>query len=159
MSLVVLDIECMDNYIVKELGIYQDGVVKGYSFRPPKDFKPTKQSYWLTSHLHGINWDSGVHEYSDIGQILNAVNSTNAEFFAKGSEKCKFLSNMVQKRVENLDSFLCPNAQQLIFRSENADSEIICSSYPWRHSKTQHCAEQKAHEYGTWMKDHLKILS
>ena len=33
---MVLDIECMDNYIVKELGIYQDGVVKGYSFRPVK---------------------------------------------------------------------------------------------------------------------------
>ena len=42
MILVVLDIECFENNIVKELGVYKDGQTVGYSFLPPKKFKPTQ---------------------------------------------------------------------------------------------------------------------
>ena len=45
MSLVVLDIECIESNIVKELGVYKDGQTLGYSFLPPKKFKPTSQSF------------------------------------------------------------------------------------------------------------------
>ena len=38
MSLVVLDIECIENNIVKELGVYKDGQTGGNSFLPPKKF-------------------------------------------------------------------------------------------------------------------------
>ena len=55
MSLVVLDIECIENNIVKELGVYKDGQTVGFSFLPPKKFKPTSQSFWCTQHLQGIN--------------------------------------------------------------------------------------------------------
>ena len=41
MSLVVLDIECTENKIVKELGVYKNGQTVGYSFLPPKN----SQSY------------------------------------------------------------------------------------------------------------------
>ena len=37
MSLVVFDIECLEGKIVKELGVFKDGIVLGYSFLPPKD--------------------------------------------------------------------------------------------------------------------------
>ena len=36
MSLVVLDFECIESNIVKELGVYKDGQTEGYSFLPPK---------------------------------------------------------------------------------------------------------------------------
>ena len=36
MSLVVLDIECIESNIVKELRVYKDGQTEGYSFLPPK---------------------------------------------------------------------------------------------------------------------------
>ena len=39
MSLVVFDIECLEGKIVKELGVFKDGIVLGYSFIPPKDYK------------------------------------------------------------------------------------------------------------------------
>ena len=32
MPLVVLDIECLEGKIIKELGIFKDGIVLGYSF-------------------------------------------------------------------------------------------------------------------------------
>ena len=37
-NLVVLDIECFENNMVKELGGYKDGQTLGYSFLPPKKF-------------------------------------------------------------------------------------------------------------------------
>ena len=61
MSLVVLDIECIENKTVKELGVYKNVKNMGYSVLPPKKFKATSQSARCTKHLHGINWNSG-HE-------------------------------------------------------------------------------------------------
>ena len=44
MSLVVYDIECLEGKIVTELVVFKDGIVLGYSFFPPKDYKPTFQA-------------------------------------------------------------------------------------------------------------------
>ena len=48
MPLVVLDIECLEGKTVKELGIFLGGIVLGYSFLPPKDYKPTLKRKWKT---------------------------------------------------------------------------------------------------------------
>ena len=44
MSLIVLDIELAEKNVVKELGVYIDGQVFGYSFKPPKNYQPTHQT-------------------------------------------------------------------------------------------------------------------
>ena len=46
MSCIVLDIELTEKNIIKELGLFIDGSVQGFSFCPPKTFKPNKR-------LHG----------------------------------------------------------------------------------------------------------
>ena len=66
MSLVVLDIECIKNNIVKELGVFKDARTVGYSFLPLKKFKPTSQSCWFTKNLHGISWSSGFEKYTEL---------------------------------------------------------------------------------------------
>ena len=66
MSLVVLDIDCIENKIVKELGVYQNGQTVGYSFLSPKKFKTISQSAWFTKHLHEINWNSGHEKYTEL---------------------------------------------------------------------------------------------
>ena len=65
-SLVVLDNECIENNIVKELRVYKDGKTVGYSFLVPKKFKPTSQSCWFTKNLQGINWSSGFENYTEL---------------------------------------------------------------------------------------------
>ena len=94
MSLVVLDIECIGNNIVKELGVYKEGQTVGYFFLPPKKFKPTSQSSWCTKHLHGINWSSGYEKDTELEKILKNLEATETEFFAKGYEKFKILSEL-----------------------------------------------------------------
>ena len=152
MSLVVVDVEYVEKNIVKELALYIDGAVYGYSFKPPKNFQPTKQAHWVTENLHGIEWKSGQLDYESIPRILNIVKLQRAEVFAKGQEKCKVVANLLNMHVENLDDYGCPKIQQ--FQPEQMG---FCISYPLRHRSRFHCAEKKVRAYGNWMKQHLKL--
>ena len=108
MSLIVLDIELTEKNIMKELGLYFDGSLQGFSFCPPKTFKPNKQATWNTSHLHGIAWSSGKLDYEKLFAIFYNIRKVNAEVFAKGLEKCRLLTNLLGRNVENLDDYGCP---------------------------------------------------
>ena len=66
MSLIVLDIELTEKNIFKELGLFIDGSLQGFSFCSPKSFKPNKQTTWNTKHLHGIAWTSGKLDYEKL---------------------------------------------------------------------------------------------
>ena len=113
-----------------------------------KKFKPTSQSFWCTQHLHGINWSSGYEKYTELEKILKNLEATDTEFFAKGYEKCKILSEFLETKIINLDDYACPKVQFLIFKDKEYDWR--CSNYPFRHAKTLHCAERKAFANGTW---------
>ena len=78
----------------------------------------------------------------------------NAEVFAKGFEKCRLLTNLLRRNVENLDDYGCPKLQDLV----KTDSSWICSSYPFRHKTRLHCAERIAKVYGDWAMQHLLFL-
>ena len=55
MSLIVLDIELTEKNIIKELGLFIDGSLQGFSFCPPKTFKPNKQASWnIYMQLRGV---------------------------------------------------------------------------------------------------------
>ena len=116
MSLILLVIELTDKNIIKELGLYIDGSIQGFSFYPPKTFNPNKQTTWNTSHLHGIAWSSGKLDYEKLFAVFYDIKVMNAEVFAKGLEKCRLL--------ENLDDYGCPKVQDLV----KTDKSWICSS-------------------------------
>ena len=63
MSLVVLNIELTENNIFKELGLFVDGFLQGFSFCPPETFKPNKQTSWNRKHLQGFARSSGKLDY------------------------------------------------------------------------------------------------
>ena len=154
MSCIVLDIELTEKNLIKEPGLYIDGSVQGFSFCPPKSFKPNKQTTWNTSHLHGIAWGSGKLDYEMLFAVFYDIRLMNAEVFAKRLEKCRLLTNLLWRNVENLDDYGCPKIQDLV----KTDSSWICSSYPFRHKTRLHCAEKKAKVDGDWPMQHLLIL-
>ena len=137
--------------IIKELGLYNDGSVQGFSFCPPKSFKPNKQTTWNTSHLHGIAWSSGRLDYEKLFAVFYDIKVMNAEVFAKGLKKCGLLTNFIGRNVENLDDYGCPKIQDLV----KTDSSWICSSYPFRHKTRLDCPERKAKLYGDWAMQRL----
>ena len=103
MSCIVLDIELTEKNINTELGLFADGSVEGFSFCPPKTFKPNKQTTWNTRHLYGIAWSSGKLDYDKLFAVFYDIKVTNAEVFAKGLEKCRLLTSLLGQKGENLD--------------------------------------------------------
>ena len=79
---------------------------------------------------------------------LKKLKAPETEFFAKGYEKCKILSEILETKVTNLDDYACLKVQNLIFKDEEYNWR--CSNYPFRQANTLHCAERKAFAYGTW---------
>ena len=144
MSCIVLDIELTEKNKIKEWGLYIDGSVQGFSFCPPKSFKPNKQTTWNTSHLHRIVWSSRKVDYQKLFAVFYDIRITNAEVFAKGLEKCRLLTNLLGRKIENLDDYGCPKIQDLV----KTDSSWICSSYPFRQKTRLHCAERRAKQTG-----------
>ena len=146
MSLIVLDKELTEKNIIKELGLFIDESVQGFSFCPPKTFKPNKQTSWNTKHLHEIACSSGKLDYEKLFAVFYDIKVMNAELFAKGLEECRLLTRLLGQNVENLDDYGCPKIQDLV----KTDSLWICSSYLFRHKTRLHCAERKAKVYGEW---------
>ena len=114
MSLIVLDLELTEVNIFKELGLSIDGSLQGFSFCPPKTFKPKKHTSWNTKHLHGIAWSSGKLDYEKLFAAFYDKKVLNAEVFAKGLEKRRLLTNFLEQNVENLDDYGCPKFQDLV---------------------------------------------
>ena len=73
----------------------------------------------------------------------------NAEVFAKGLEKCRLLTRLLEQIVENLDDYGCPKAQDVVGEGKT-DSSWISSSYPFRHKTRLNCVERKTKVYGEW---------
>ena len=151
MSCIVLDIELTDENIIKELGLFFDGSVQGFSFCPPKTFKPNKQTTWNTRHLHRTAWRSGKLRYEKLFAVFYDIKVMNAEVFAKGLEKCRLLTSFFVQNVEKLDDYGCPKIQDLV----KTDSLWICSNYSFRHKTSLHCAEREAKMYGEWAMQYL----
>ena len=112
MSLVVLDIECIENKIVKELGSYKNGQTVGYSFLPHEKFKATSQSAWCTKHLHGIHWNSGHEKYTDLEKIMKKLKARETEFLQKVMKNVKICQKFWQQRLQ---TWMTTHAQK--FRS------------------------------------------
>ena len=114
MSLIVLEIELTEKNIIKELGLFIDCFLQGFSLCPPNTFNPNKQSTWNTRHLHGLAWSTGKLEYEKLFAVFYDIKLTNAEVFAKGLEKCRLLTTFLGQNVENLDDYGCPKIQDLV---------------------------------------------
>ena len=125
MSCIVLDIELTDKNVIKEKGFFIDGSVQGFSFCPPKTFKPNKQRTWNTSHLHASAWSSGKLDYDELFAVFYDIKVLNAEVFAERLEMRRLLTRLLDQSAENLDDYGCPNIQNLV----KTDSLWICSSY------------------------------
>ena len=151
MSLIVLDKELTEKNIIKELGLLIDGSLQGFSFCPPRTFKPNEQTSWNTKHLHGIARSSGKLDSEKLFAVFYDIKEMNAEVFAKNLEKRRLLTAFLGQNVENLDDYGCPKIQDLV----ETVSLWNCSSYPFRHKTRLHCAERKAKVYGEWAKQHL----
>ena len=154
MSFFVQDIKLTGKNIIKELGLYIDGSLQGFSFSPPKTCIPNKQTTWNSSHLHGIAWSSQKLDYDKLFAVFYDIKVMNAEVLAKGFETCRLLTRLLGQNVENLDDYGCPKIQDPV-AERKTDSSWSCSSYPFQQKTRLHCAERKTKVFGEWALQHL----
>ena len=151
MFLILLEIELTEKNIIKELGLFIDGSLQGFSFCPPKIFKPDKQTTWNTSHLHVFAWSKGKLDHGELFAVFYDIKVIFAEVYAKRFEKCGLLTRLIGQNVEKLNDYGCPKIQDLV----KTDRLWICSCYPFRHKTRLHCYERTAKVYGEWAMQHL----
>ena len=87
MSCIVLDFELADESFHKELVVFIDGSVRGNAFPSPKKNKSTKQASCSTTNWHGIAWERGRLDYSELPKSFRR--SVKGELFERRTEKCK----------------------------------------------------------------------
>ena len=127
-SCIVLDIDLADKDGIKEFGVLNDGKIQGYSLRPPKKYKPTKQAFWWTKNLHKIAWNSGCLHYSELSNIF--PRAVNGEYYSKRTKKCKIHVNLLDKEVENWEDNGCPKVQDLVDEETWSYSSIHWDTRP-----------------------------
>ena len=105
-----------ENFIVKELGLCNKDYLDCMSFLPPTSHRELtsqqKQSFsWLTRNLHGIEWDTGNYNYIYLIQIVQSVRLRNpgAIMYAKGVEKVKVSSDLLECSILDLNLLACPS--------------------------------------------------
>ena len=70
MACIILDVEFADKKVFEELGVFFVVKFQGYSFRPPKKYKPTTQTALCTGNLHTTVWNSGRLDYIELLDII-----------------------------------------------------------------------------------------
>jgi hypothetical protein len=83
--------------------VASENVLETFRFLPPY---PTHAH---SAEYSGINWEYGIIAYSSLFQTLTEATTNFAYLYAKGTVKGKFLSNLLGRSVQNLDSFGCPS--------------------------------------------------
>ena len=158
----VLDVEGFrhrkEKFIFKEFGFCTEDYLDCVSFLPPTSYselttQQKQSSSWLSRNLHGIDWDIGNYPYIYLTQIIQSVRLRNpgAIFYAKGEEKVKFLSELLECPVIDLISLECPSISVNYF-TQNCQN----------HSKgknlfNKHCAKEKAIFYFYWLTNERRI--
>ena len=102
-----MDFKLADKNVIRQWGHFIDGMVQGFSFRPSKMYKPTKQAFWCTRNLHGNVWNSRCLDCSELHNLLlySSWRRKN-EKFARGT-KMQDSWHSTTKEIENLDDQGC----------------------------------------------------
>ncbi len=153
---VVVDIECFrfrnKEWIVKEISVCADFLDSIILQQPyplsTLPLKVQKAFAWLTGNLHGISWSSGDYPYSYLQSYVESVKLRypNSPYFAKGFEKCIFLSQQFDKQFNDLEDLGCPSVIHL-----PPPDTVSCVRNSLSHSLSFHCARKKSSALATWL--------
>lgn len=151
----VLSIECLrglgNGFIIKELAIIElkhndEQNIQNLHFEAPYPsyLLPNyirRTNRWITRTLHGMEWGDGYIPYSKLKILLSDAIGSDKNIFAKGSENCAILSNILGREVSNLEIFGCPKVD---------DIDIPMVSCIWNH-RSKSCAINKGLKYASWL--------
>ena len=93
--------------VIKELSVASTDVRETFRFLPPYRMDPH------SNDQNGLCWDDGSIPYGSLFQVMAEATANFLNLFANGTDKCKFLTELLGRTVQNLDSFGCPKIRNL----------------------------------------------
>jgi hypothetical protein len=143
---VVIDYEYLSGAhgeeVIKEVSVASETVLDTFRFLPP---------YPMDAHSSensGISWDDGFIAYTALSQTLSEATTNFAHLYSKGTNRCKFLTNLLGRPVQNLDSFGCPARKSF---KMNIGCSLPCHRFP-----DKNCAARNALNLYGWLKHHIQ---
>ena len=103
-----------NSLVLKELAIVPidraldaDPRLYTYLFKAPYPWKRLTQKYrdknlWLMQNYHGLKWDSGNFEYTQVRSILQEELSDATMIYVDGPERKEWLEDILDKSVMNI---------------------------------------------------------
>ncbi|KAL1487462.1 hypothetical protein ABEB36_015867 [Hypothenemus hampei] len=132
MKFAIVDIQgyvINNEFTVKELAIYDGKDLKSYLFKPTVQYSDLytsdrKTANYLYHNIHGIPYNAGVVDYSEINDILENDLSSVDTVFVKGQAKADFLASafMGWVHIVNLEKDTTNQVPNLEPTTENHDS-------------------------------------
>lgn len=109
------------NFILKEIAIFHNGQHHHFIITPPfhknqMSFSLQRQAHWLIKNFHGLTWDCGFTNFSEVRKFLfNKLRCGKA--YVKGIQKAHWLRRILDNpnvEVINIeDIYSCPRLDQL----------------------------------------------
>lgn len=130
-----------NDFVLKELAILplqDDAEPVVLLFKEPFPWRKLTQKYkrqnlWLELYHHGLSWDSGDHEYTEIGNILREGLQDASKIFVIGDLKKEWLERF-KFQVTDITDFGYPPTDH------PAKLVTICTNHDGAHKAT--CALQ-----------------
>lgn len=100
---IIVDFQCFKNndneFILKEVCVLEavsGTLLMHHIVKPPFDRdlltdEKLRESYWLTKHCHGLNWDQGDIHYNVLEDKLRSCISKRSTVYVKGDQKKEFV--------------------------------------------------------------------
>jgi hypothetical protein len=135
----------------KEIVICSNNHLSQFVVKPPQklcDFSQKDRCLinWATNYYHNIPWATGELLLNDLPLVLSKETSTYSQIFTKGREKAAYLSQLLNRPVEDLSAFGCPSIRK-------SAHEKPCEIH---FKQTAHCALVNAKTLQQWIAKHLK---
>ena len=153
---VVIDFEGFKHknepHLIKEISVfgpsYQDTLLLKPQCHIDQVPAERRRTYlWCSKHLHGLDWNSGTHDYSFIYQFFTSlkIRFPNAVFYAKGEANCSYLRSHLFNTVD-LELVGCPKVTEFV-NFENT----ICTNHIHSDYYFDHCSKKKAYLFYCWL--------
>jgi hypothetical protein len=92
--------------VPKEVAVASENSIETFCFLPPYSMNPH------SSPTSGLSWEGGIIPNSSLFLTLTEAMANFAHLNTKGDAKCKNLSAILWRSVQNLDSFGCPERSE-----------------------------------------------
>jgi len=108
---------------------------------------------YITKYIHGIYWNSGSVDENTVVEILQKTVKNASRVYIKGSERVKFLKNLLNNTIPVVDLDIFNFDGNYKIKQVN-----FSCYYNERHSNLR-CALKNACTYKRWLLNHLEKIS